>query len=436
MVQQRRIVMTSWGSYGDVFPYIGIARVLARRGPRLVLATPQFYRAAVEREGLEFAPVGPDVDPNDQATVARIMDPRKGTEAILRDLLMPALRDSYEQLKDVVRGADLLISHPVTFAAPVLADKMSLPWVSTVLAPISFFSTTDFPALPPAPRLVHLRRLGAGFGRLMVGLVRRVTRSWMDPVYALRRDLGLARGGDPIYEGQFSPTLTLALFSRLLAAPQPDWPSNVRTTGFVFYNGPDAALDSEIEAFLGEGSPPIVFTLGTSAVANAGRFYHESAEAARRLGLRAILMTGGFSENKPSLQQSRDVLAVDRAPHQLLFPRAAAVVHQGGIGTTGQALRAGHPTLIVPHAHDQPDNAFRVTNIGVSRTVFHGGYKAARVARELERLLVDSRYETRAKEVAAIVSAEGGAEAAADALERLATDRADAAPVVMLSSRP
>jgi UDP:flavonoid glycosyltransferase YjiC (YdhE family) len=431
MVQQRRIVMASWGSYGDVFPYIGIARVLARRGHRLVLATPQFYRAAVEREGLEFAPVGPDVDPNDQATVARIMDPRKGTEAILRDLLMPALRDSYEQLKDAVRGADLLISHPVTFAAPVLADKMSLPWVSTVLAPISFFSTTDFPALPPAPRLVHLRWLGAGFGRLMVGLVRRVTRSWMEPVYALRRDLGLARGGDPIYEGQFSPTLTLALFSRLLAAPQPDWPPNVRTTGFVFYNGPDATLDSEIETFLDAGPPPVVFTLGTSAVANAGRFYHESVEAARRLGLRAILLTGGFSENKPNLQRSRDVLAVDRAPHQLLFPRAAAVVHQGGIGTTGQALRAGHPTLIVPHAHDQPDNAFRVSNLGVSRTVFPGGYKAARVAKVVERLLLDPQYAERAKEVASVVSAEGGAEAAADALERLAYGRADITSVAM-----
>jgi rhamnosyltransferase subunit B len=431
VVQQRRIVITSWGSYGDVFPYVGIARVLAQRGHRPVLAMPEFYRKAIEREGLEFSPVGPDVDPNDQATVARIMDPRTGTEAILRDLLMPPLRDSYEQLKVAARGADLLVSHPVTFAAPVLADKMSLPWVSTVLAPISFFSTTDLPAFPPAPRLVHLRRLGPGFGRLMVGLARRVTRSWMEPVYELRRDLGLARGGDPIYEGQFSPTLTLALFSRLLAAPQPDWPRDVRTTGFVFYNGPDAALDSEVEAFLGEGPPPVVFTLGTSAVANAGRFYHESAEAARRLGLRAILLTGGFSENMPNLQQSRDVLAVDRAPHQLLFPRAAASVHQGGIGTTGQALRAGHPMLIVPHAHDQPDNAFRVTNLGVSRTVFPGGYKAARVARELERLLIDARYEERAKEVASVVSAEGGAEAAADALERLTDRRADAVSIAM-----
>src|SRR4030095_10794006 len=132
MVQGRRIVITSWGSYGDVFPYVGIARVLAQRGHRPVLAMPEFYRTVIETQGLEFSPGGRDVDPNDQATVARIMDPRRGTEVILRDLLMPPLRDSYEQLKAAAIGADLLGRHPVTFAAPVLTDKMSLQWVCTV----------------------------------------------------------------------------------------------------------------------------------------------------------------------------------------------------------------------------------------------------------------------------------------------------------------
>jgi rhamnosyltransferase subunit B len=420
MAQPRRIVITSWGSYGDVYPYVGLAQALARRGHHPVLAMPEYYRAPIEREGLELRSVGPEVDPNDRAIIARLMDPRKGTEAILRDLLMPALRRTYEQLQDALRGADLLVSHPVTFAAPVLAAKLGLPWVSTVLSPISFFSPTDLPALPPAPRLVHLRRLGPWFGRLMVGLARRATRSWSEPVYALRGELGLPRGGDPIYEGQFSPTLTLGLFSRLLATPQPDWPPHVRLTGFVFYNGTDS-LAPEVEAFLADGPPPVVFTLGTSAVGAAGSFYDESVQAVSRLGLRAVLLTGGFAENKPGRERSRDVLVVDSAPHQLLFPRAAAIVHQGGIGTTGQALRSGHPMLIVPHAHDQPDNAFRVLALGVSRTVFPRRYKAARVARELEQLLIDRRYEERAREVAAVVNAEGGAEAAADALAPLGT---------------
>jgi rhamnosyltransferase subunit B len=414
----RRIVVASWGSHGDVFPYMGLAIALAKRGHRPVLAIPALYQEAVEREGIEFRPVGPDVDPNDRATIARLMHPVKGTEAILRGLLMPALRRSYEELQQAAAGADLLVTHPITFAGPVLAQKHKLPWISTVLSPISFFSTMDLPALPPAPRLVHLRWLGPWFGRIVVGIAHRATRNWMDPVYELRNELGLPRGGDPIYEGQFSPTLTLALFSRVLAAPQPDWPPHVDVGGFVFYNGPDR-LTPELEAFLDAGPPPIVFTLGTSAVGAAGRFYHESVEAIARLGVRAVLLTGGFADNQPAGAASPQFFVTDRAPHQLLFPRAAAIVHQGGVGTTAQALRSGRPMLVVPHAHDQPDNAFRVTNLGVARTVFPPRYKAARVARELGRLLNDEQARRRAAAVSRTVLAEGGAEAAADSIERV-----------------
>jgi UDP:flavonoid glycosyltransferase YjiC (YdhE family) len=185
----------------------------------------------------------------------------------------------------------------------------------------------------------------------------------------------------------------------------------------VFYNGPDT-LDEQLEAFLAAGAPPVVFTLGTSAVGAAGRFYHESAAAAGRLGVRAVLLTGGFAKNVPAEPLPAGVLLVDRAPHQLLFPRASTVVHQGGAGTTGQALRAGRPTLIVPHGHDQPDNAARVAQLGVSRTVYPRRYEAQRVARELAELL-RGHYAQRAAEVADVVRRENGAEAAAAAIDRL-----------------
>ena len=220
-----------------------------------------------------------------------------------------------------------------------------------------------------------------------------------------------------MFEGLFSPHLTLALFSRVLGEPQPDWPLNVVTTGFVFYNGPDA-LDAQLEEFLAAGEPPVVFTLGTSAVGAAGRFYHESAAAAGRLGVRAVLLTGGFAKNVPDDPLPPGVLLVDRAPHQLLFPRASAVVHQGGAGTTGQALRAARPTIIVPHGHDQPDNAHRVAQLGVSRTIYPPRYQAQRVARELD-LVLHGDYAQRAAEVAEVVRHENGAEAAAAAIDRL-----------------
>jgi UDP:flavonoid glycosyltransferase YjiC (YdhE family) len=212
--------------------------------------------------------------------------------------------------------------------------------------------------------------------------------------------------------------LTLALFSRVLASPQPDWPPNVAVTGAVFYNGPEL-LPPEIEAFLEAGPPPVVFTLGSSAVAAAGRFYEESVEAVRHLGVRAVLLTGGFERNVPRAGLTDDTLVVDRAPHQLLFPRAAAVVHPGGAGTLAQALRAGRPMLVVPHAHDQPDNAARASRLGVARTVRQPRYRARRVARELEQLLSDRRMHACAEDTAAIVRSEGGAVAAAAALDAL-----------------
>jgi rhamnosyltransferase subunit B len=161
-----------------------------------------------------------------------------------------------------------------------------------------------------------------------------------------------------------------------------------------------------------------VFTLGTSAVGAAGSFYHESAAAVSRLGVRAVMLTGGFAQNRPD-DLPPNVLLVDRAPHQQLFPRASAIVHQCGAGTTAQALRAGRPTLLVPHGHDQFDNARRVRKLGVARTVFPKDYRAERVARDLRSLLDDLRYQERAAAVSIVVREERGAEAAVAVVEQL-----------------
>src|SRR5204863_3078483 len=154
----------------------------------------------------------------------------------------------------------------------------------------------------------------------------------------------------------------------------------------------------------------------------------ESAAAAVRLGRRAVLLTGPFDENIPRRTVSGDVLLVDRAPHQLLFPRAAAIVHQGGVGTTGQALRAGRPTLIVPFSHDQPDNAARCARLGVARVVPRRLARAGRLARELRALLDDSGLRSRAEQVASRVRAEDGAKIAADAIEGLLGAGCSASP--------
>lgn len=413
-----RVLLTCWGSFGDVYPYIGLAFALRDRGHRPVLATAEFYRPLIESLGFEFHAMGPMIDPADQATIERVLDPVRGADALIKEVLLPSLDADYAAVDRAAQQADLMVTHPITFAAPIVAQARLLPWVSTVLAPMSFFSATDVPVLAPAPYLAHLDRFGSWYGRVVRRLARANTVRWMKPVFDLKRQLDLPADGHPLFEGQFSPILTLALFSRVLASPQPDWPPKVVITGSVFYNGPEL-LQPELEEFLDAGPSPVVFTLGSSAVAAAGRFYEESLEAVRRLRVRAVLLTGGFERNVPRAGVSGDVFMVDRAPHQLLFPRAAAVVHPGGAGTLAQALRAGRPMLVVPHAHDQPDNAARAERLGVARTVRQPSYRGARVARELEQMLSDTRLHARAQEVGAIVRSENGARAAAAARDAL-----------------
>lgn len=235
---------------------------------------------------------------------------------------------------------------------------------------------------------------------------------WLQQVHALRDELHLPSIGNPLFEGQRSPHLNLALFSRVLGEAQRDWAPRTEITGFPFYNEA-APLSHELEAFLDAGPPPVVFTLGSSAVWTPGSFYVESAEVVEKLGLRAVMLVGPLPENRPQVDPNR-VLLVESAPHERLFPRAACIVHQGGVGTTGQALRAGKPMLVVPHAHDQPDNAYRVQRLGISRTIFPGAYQAHRVARAIAGLLEQPTVAARAALVGATVRSEGGAELAAD----------------------
>lgn len=412
-----RIVLACWGSYGDLFPYLAIAARLKALGHTPVVTSCPYYEALVVSEGFEFRPLRPNVEPTDQELLKRVMDPQRGSEIIVRELISPAIRDSYEDMMAASDGADLIVSHPITFAAPMAAEKLKLPWMSTVLAPLSFFSAYDFPVVPNMPQAIVLRHLGPWTGRLLMTMARKITASWVAPVYEFRASLGLRAVGDPLYEGQFSPHGNLALFSRLLGAEQRDWPAKTRVTGFPFSNRA-IPMPEELTSFLDADEPPIVFTLGSAAVSAAGSFYDESAKAAIALKRRAVLLVGRHPENIPRNLPST-IMAIDSAPHDQLFPRAAAVVHQGGVGTTGQAMRSGRPEIVVPHAHDQPDNAFRVKNLGIARVLYPKRYSERRIVAALQAILTDRAYTDRADMVGRQVRAETGAESAAAAMLQL-----------------
>jgi UDP:flavonoid glycosyltransferase YjiC (YdhE family) len=412
------ILLSTWGSYGDLFPYLALAIRLKQLGHAPIVATCPFYRDIVERAGVGFHPVPPDVDPTNDTLLARVMDPARGSEVVVRELAAAHVRAAFDATRTAARDADAIVTHPVAFAGPLVARALGRPWLSVALAPTTFFSIHDLPLLPPAPGLMRLMRSTTVTARAFMGLARRVTRSWTAPARELARELRLPDAGDPLYEGQYSPFGTLALYSPVLGGPQPDWPPHTTITGFVFHDQ-EPTLDAALQAFLDEGEPPIVFTLGSSAVGAPGAFYDESARAAETLGRRAVLLVGKYSA-APTGPRARGVFAAAYAPHAALFARAAAVVHHGGVGTLAQALRAGRPMLVVPHAHDQPDNAFRAARLGVARVLDARRYTAARVERHLRALLDEPQYRARAEAVGARVAAERGTDVACEAIVRVA----------------
>ncbi len=424
--QSKRIVLFTWGSFGDLHPYIALAQGLKERGHRPAIATVAFYREKIEGMGIDFFPLRPNLPPFEMVPnlARRWMQSRGGTKAVVRDTLMPSLRLMYEDAVTAAQGADLLLSHPITYAVPIVAEKFGIPWLSTVLQPIVFASVYDPPTPPGTPGhtgwLMH--QLPPGAVAPIVKLAKIDTLRWAKEVPRLRADLGMPTGRHPIFEGQFSPYGTLVLFSSALAKPQSDWPVNAVQTGFCFYDrlsDKEATLEPALEAFLNAGEPPILFTLGTAAVLMAGDFFRQSAEAARMLHRRAILLIGKDPRNRPDRPLPEGVVAFEYAPYSQLMKRSAVVVHQGGVGTTGQALAAGRPQLIVPFAHDQPDHADRIYRLGVGRQVPRIRYQARRVAKELGKLLYDPRYAVRAAEVGRQVQAEDGVAAACDRIEQV-----------------
>ena len=120
------------GSYGDVYPYIGLALALKARGHRPIIATASFYRRAVEQEAIEFAPIGPDTDPTNRELLAHVMHPVKGSERVIRELVMPELPQTVEELRAIAADADLLVSHPLTFGIPIIADMRRPPTLRTI----------------------------------------------------------------------------------------------------------------------------------------------------------------------------------------------------------------------------------------------------------------------------------------------------------------
>ena len=411
-----KVVFASHGSLGDLVPFLEIGKVLVRDGHAVAVATHAAHRLAVEAAGLRHAVMRPD-RPSDPQFHERFMHPRRGASFVFNEFLVPAIKESDADLSPACADADVLVSVTLALAAPLVAARTGIPWRSAVFQPAMLYSAFD----PPKLAMLPFVRGWPAYNQTVLKFAKRGVASWAAPLLAYREREGLGRYLDhPVFGGQHSPGGVLALYSPLFGALPLDAPSNAVQTGQVLQTG-EAKLPAAVDEFLAAGDPPIVFTLGSASAHAAKRFFHDSAAIAERIGARALLLVGREA-NLSGLPHRREVFAATTAPYQAIFPRAAMVVHQGGIGTIALALSAGVPMLIVPFAHDQPDNAARAARLGVARVIPRRRY-GPRAARSVNEVLHSPSMRRAAQNAAAVINTERGAERAAAQI--IAAARAD-----------
>jgi rhamnosyltransferase subunit B len=337
-----KILLHPAGSHGDVHPFIGIGTALVARGHTVTLVTLDTFRPLAERNGLAFASVGTADDYRQAMNNPDLWKPRKGLQVIFqKDHTSRLLRQAYDQLVRLyVPGDTVAVAGTLGFAARTAHETHGLPLVTCHLQPSTLFSVEQ-PAVYSRVRMNWwprwakraFFRVGDYFGD-----------RWIGPeVNRFRAGLGLSPVKRILGRWLHSPHRVIGLFPAWYGSAA-DWLPQVRQTGFVRYDQGEKPLDSAVDQFLNAADPPIVFSFGTAMV--FGRQYFEAAvEACRRLGRRGLLLARGGDQIPPNLPPT--VAHFEYAPFGQVFPRAAAVVHHGGVGTTAPPVHrpAGGPCL-------------------------------------------------------------------------------------------
>ncbi len=409
-------ILTPFGSSGDVFPYLAIGRGLRQRGHDVTVCAAGLFREAVDRAGLAFAS-GRSADDYDAITHhPDLWHPRRGMRLVLR-LLSDALRDHYATLADLYEpGRTVLVGHPLALVTRTFEEKHGAPAASIHIAPGVIRSEYIAPVFEPRYDLSKAPRW------CKRGLYWVADRFFLDPyitpaLNTFRAELDLPPVRRVFNDWLHSPQLTIGIFPEWFGPPQPDWPPQIRLTGFILYDDDESPhIDDDIEEFLTAGDPPIVFTPGTGN-RQARDFFTVAVKAVEMLGMRALLLTG-YPEQLP-VDLPEVVRHASYLPFSSVLPRSAAIVHHGGVGTCAQGLAAGTPQLTMPMGFDQPDNSARLRRLGVGTWLTPRKFTPQRLASALEKLLESSETSAACQEYSRRVRETDAVGATCDLLEEL-----------------
>ncbi len=355
------ITILTYGSRGDVQPFLALALGLQQNGHRVRLAAPHRFAEFVARYGVSFVPLAGDPEIISQRLNAAGGNPLRAMTAIqgyVSDIAPQVARAAFAACED----ADLLIhSFLFTVGAHSWAREHGIPDVSVQTFPV-FAPTRAFPNvaaawIPPGWPSYFSHWLANRFfwygGKLGYPRVRRASP---DIAYPSRLYWPFDERTDRLR------TPLLFAFSPLVV-PRPDeWGAHIHLTGYFFLEEEDYRPPAALTDFLAEGPPPVCISFGSMVSRDAARTGGAVLEALKMTGERGIFLTGWNGWRPPN--PPPNVLFLDAAPHAWLLPRCKAVVHHGGAGVTGAGLRAGIPNIVVPHSADQPFWGRRVAALG------------------------------------------------------------------------
>ena len=410
-----KILIHTLGSSGDFNPLVALGLEMRGRGHDVHFALDPAFAAKARQLGFDATDAGPETVPNPDLMRRLLAPSRNGLNLVnilFREILIPAIRPAAEVLTPLARDADLFVSHTIQLAAPVVARRTGVPWVSVSPACL-LYPTGAYP--PPG---VAWKGCPAPLGRLGW----RVAKALMRPLDARANRAYASLGMPPVERvsagGAYSRLLTLGLWSPSFFPRPQDWPEWIQVGGYSRWDAPneDPLPDPPLREGREPAGPLVVFTLGSAVVGDPRGFYEMAAEALRPTDWRALLV--GAPDDFPLPPSLRDRVRTTRyARFGDVFPPADAIVHSGGVGTTQAACFYGKPSVIVPRGADQFENAAHVQREGWGLRLKPEDLSATLIRLRLARLLNDGQIARRVDALGARMRAEPGPVRSADLLE-------------------
>jgi sterol 3beta-glucosyltransferase len=414
------VTVLTYGSRGDVEPFVALGRGLLQAGHSVRLAAPQAFESFVTAHGIDF--VGLPGDPD--RLVRDLVDEAGGNwwrmTAVMSRFVVPLAVRVSEQARGACDGAEIIVhSFLLTAAGHQAARELGVPDVSAQFFPV-FASTAEFPGVvfPDLPLGASYRRFSHWViaqtfwqgGRILYGWVRK-----SNP------ELPPLTGWPFSPQNERRPSLLYA-FSPAVVPPPADWPGDAHVTGYWFLDEPgDWQPPRKLVDFLDAGPAPVSISFGSTATRHPGELAETVTEALVASGQRGVLVGAGWASN--DLPES--ILALETVPYGWLFPRMSAVVHHGGAGTTGAGLRSGVPNIVVPFTSDQPFWGRRVHELGVGpKPIPARKLSAERLASALVEATSSAKMRANAEEVGKRIRAEDGVSRAIEVIEAYLEARA------------